>query len=87
MEESELDDMLSEVGGACTFDAMIKMFQDKMAGGTNDPDELIVQAFRAYENEDKKIEAEMFMHALKTWGDKMTQDEIDDILGEFEVSR
>ncbi len=34
MDESELDDMLSEVGGACTFDNMIKMFQDKMAGGT-----------------------------------------------------
>ena len=33
MDESELDDMLSEVGGACTFDGMIKMFQEKMAGG------------------------------------------------------
>merc|ERR1711953_819312 len=28
MSEGELDDMLAEVGGACTFDAMIKMFQD-----------------------------------------------------------
>jgi len=27
----------------------------------------------------------MFRHALKTWGDKMTADEIDDIFGEFEV--
>ena len=34
MSEGELDDMLGEVGGACTFDAMIKMFQAKMAGGT-----------------------------------------------------
>ena len=33
MDESELDEMLSEVGGACTFDGMIKMFQEKMAGG------------------------------------------------------
>ena len=33
MDESELDDMLGEVGGACTYDNMIKMFQDKMAGG------------------------------------------------------
>merc|ERR1712088_665603 len=44
MDESELDDMLSEVGGACTFDGM-----------------------------------------LKTWGDKFTQAEVDDIFGEFEV--
>merc|ERR1712088_524275 len=81
MDESELDDMLSEVGGACTFDGMIKMFQEKMAGGSNDPDDLIIRAFRAYEGEGeeaRKINAQMFTHALKTWGDKFTQDEVDD---------
>merc|ERR1712154_216214 len=78
------DDMLGEVGGACTFDAMIKMFQDKMAGGSNDPDDLIVRAFKAYENEGK-IEAEMFRHALMNFGDKFSQAEVDDIFGEFEV--
>ena len=124
MSEGELDDMLGEVGGACTFDAMIKMFQAKMAGGTfiyftiiyieilrliccklkgqvislptikyqtvsinigsNDPDDLIVRAFKAYEA-DGKIEAEMFRHALMNFGDKFNQAEIDDIFGEFEV--
>merc|ERR1712226_1147790 len=59
MDESELDSMLGEVGGSCTFDAMVKMFQEKMAGGTNDPDDLIVRAFKAYEVEGK-IESEMF---------------------------
>merc|ERR1711963_1067029 len=70
MDESELDDMLSEVGGACTFDG------------------LIIRAFRAYEGEGeeaRKINAQMFTHALKTWGDKFTQAEVDDIFGEFEV--
>jgi hypothetical protein len=33
MEESELDSMLGEVGGGCDFNNMIKMFQEKMAGG------------------------------------------------------
>merc|ERR1712020_711277 len=66
--------MLGEVGGSCTFDAMVKMFQEKMAGGTNDPDDLIVRAFKAYEvvkEEDgkKAIEAEMFRHALTHFGD------------------
>merc|ERR1712126_550922 len=84
MSEGELDDMLGEVGGACTFDAMIKMFQEKMAGGSNDPDDLIVRAFKAYEVEGK-IEAEMFQHALKNFGDKFSQAEVDDIFGEFEV--
>merc|ERR1712198_338349 len=62
---------------------MIKMFQEKMAGEGNDPDDLIVQAFKAYDNEGK-IDSKMFEHALKTWGDKITKAEIDDIFGEFE---
>merc|ERR1739845_257854 len=56
----------------------------KMAGGSNDPDDLIVRAFKAYET-DGKIEAEMFRHALMNFGDKFNQAEIDDIFGEFEV--
>merc|ERR1712062_614474 len=84
MDESELDSMLGEVGGSCTFDNMVKMFQEKMAGGSNDPDDLIVRAFKAYEVEGK-IEAEMFRHALMNFGDKFNKAEVDDIFGEFEV--
>merc|ERR1712170_225437 len=72
MTESELDSLLGEVGGACTYDNMVKMFQEKMAGDGNDPDDLIVQAFKAYDN-DGKIDSKMFQHALMTWGDNMTK--------------
>merc|ERR1712073_65948 len=84
MTESELDDLLGEVGGACTYDNMVKMFQEKMAGDGNDSDDLIVQAFKAYDLEGK-IDSKMFQHALMTWGDKMSKAEIDDIFGEFEI--
>merc|ERR1712080_156805 len=47
------------------------------AGEGNDPDDLIVQAFKAYDNEGK-IDSKMFQHALTTWGDKMTKVEIDE---------
>merc|ERR1712027_166270 len=80
MSEGELDGLLGEIGGACTYDNMVKMFQEKMAGDGNDSDDLIVQAFKAYDNEGK-IDSKMFEHALKTWGDKMTKAEIDDIFG------
>merc|ERR1712034_182234 len=64
---------------------MVAMFQEKMGGGDgNDPDDLIVQAFKAYDL-DGKIDSKMFEHALKTWGDKMTKAEIEDIFGEFEI--
>ena len=50
----------------------------------NDSDDLIVQAFKAYDC-DGKIDSKMFEHALKTWGDKMTKAEIDDVFNEFEI--
>merc|ERR1711970_1264542 len=84
MSEGELDGLLGEIGGACTYDNMVKMFQEKMAGDGNDPDDLIVQAFKAHD-QDGKIDSKMFTHALMTWGDKMTKAEIDDIFGEFEI--
>merc|ERR1711945_90619 len=84
MSEGELDGLLGEVSGPCTCDNMVKMFADKMAGEGNDPDDLIVQAFKAYDNEGK-IDSKMFEHALTTWGDNMTKAEIDDIFNEFEI--
>jgi len=84
MSEGELDELLGEVSGACTYDAMVKMFQEKMAGEGNDSDDLIVQAFKAYDN-NGLIDSKMFEHALSTWGDKMTKAEIDDVFGEFEI--
>merc|ERR1711923_121849 len=84
MSESELDELMGEVGGACTYENMVKMFQEKMAGDGNDSDGLIVQAFKAYDLEGK-IDSKMFQHALMTWGDKMSKAEIDDIFGEFEI--
>merc|ERR1711939_355141 len=75
MSEGELDGLLGEVSGPCTCDNMVKMFADKMAGEGNDPDDLIVQAFKAYDNEGK-IDSKMFQHALTTWGDKKTKDVI-----------
>merc|ERR1712179_657713 len=84
MSEGELDGLLGEISGPCTFDNMVAMFQEKMAGEGNDSDDLIIQAFKAYDMEGK-IDSKMFEHALKTWGDKMTKAEIEDIFGEFEI--
>merc|ERR1711942_138083 len=84
MTEGELDGLLGEIGGPCTYDNMVKMFQEKMAGEGNDPDDVIVQAFKSYDAEGK-IDVKIFQHALKTWGDKMSQAEIDDVFGEFDI--
>merc|ERR1712115_293096 len=60
MSESELDDLMGEVGGPCNVTGMINMFQEK-------------------------IDVKMFQHALRTWGDKMSNAEIDDIFEQFDV--
>merc|ERR1711887_199142 len=68
---------------------MIKMFEAKTAGGVNDPDELVVNAFKAYDEEvEEKIkgqlvtrhilEKEQFNHILTAFKDKLTEDENDD---------
>merc|ERR1712115_736866 len=62
MTEGELDGLLGEVSGPCTCENMTKMFAEKMAGEGNDPDDLIVQAFKAYDNEGK-IDSKMLEHA------------------------
>merc|ERR1711937_973452 len=82
MSEGELDNLLGEVSGGCTPENMIAMFQEKMSGDSNDSDDVIVKAFKAYEA-DGKIDSKMFTHALKTWGDALSQAEIDDVFGEF----
>merc|ERR1712014_107466 len=84
MSESELDDLMGEVGGPCNVTGMINMFQEKMAGGDNDSDELILQAFLAYD-QGGKMDVKMFQHALMTWGDKMNKAEIDDIFEQFDI--
>merc|ERR1712165_3930 len=84
MSEGELDELMGEVGGPCNVMGMVNMFQEKMAGDGNDPDDLILQAFMAYD-QGGKIDVNMFQHALSTWGDKMTKAEIDDVFNEFEI--
>merc|ERR1719367_226887 len=80
MSESELDDLMGEVGGPCNVMGMVNMFQEKLAGDGNDPDELILQAFMAYD-QGGKIDVKMFQHALTTWGDKM--DKTKEVVGLF----
>merc|ERR1719462_1191363 len=71
------------------------MFEAKMAGGVNDPDDLIVSAFKAFDEEvEEKIKGQMvrrhilevenFKHVLTTFSDTLNEEEMDDIFGEFE---
>merc|ERR1712038_1848521 len=51
MSEQELDSMLGEIGGPCNYENMVKCFETKMSGFVNDPDDLVVGAFKSYNEE------------------------------------
>ena len=53
MSEQELDSMLGEIGGPCNYENMVKCFETKMSGFVNDPDDLVVGAFKSYNEECK----------------------------------
>ena len=84
MNDNELSAMMSEVQGDCSLDNMIKMFETKMAGEGSDPDDLIVRAFEAYDNEGK-IDSRSFEHALLSWGNPMTKAEVDDVFDDLDI--
>ena len=49
--EQELESMLGEIGGPCNYDNMVKCFEAKMSGFVNDPDDLVINAFKSYNEE------------------------------------
>merc|ERR1712018_456035 len=77
----EVQGMLSEAPGPVNFTQMVMLFAEKMAGGADD-DDTILKAFEAFEI-NCKIDAEMFRHSLITFGDKFTNQEVDNAYSEF----
>merc|ERR1712008_400518 len=75
--------MDTDKDGIISASDLEKAFAEKMAGGTDD-DDTILKSFDAFEN-NGKIDAEMFKHSLMTWGDKFTQQEVDDAFTEFKI--
>merc|ERR1711970_55438 len=82
MSEGELDGLLGEIGGACTYDNMVKISRRRWPEtettpmtSSSRPSRLMTMKARL---------TPRCSHALMTWGDKMTKAEIDDIFGEFE---
>merc|ERR1712153_125668 len=81
MSESELDGLLGEISGPCTCENMTKMFQEKMAGEGNDPDDLIVQAFKAWGDKMTKAEIDDIFGEFEIDEDYMIKSK--DVIGLF----
>ena len=84
MTEDELTKLIKDVDGDITCDAMIEMFEKQMSSQGNDPEDLIIQSFKAYDT-DGKIDVKSFTHALTSWGDKMELKDVEDIFDEQDI--
>nr|CAD7439352.1 unnamed protein product [Timema bartmani]CAD7455310.1 unnamed protein product [Timema tahoe] len=74
--DKELDDLVNEAPGPINFTQLLTLFANRMSGGSDD-DDVVINAFKSFD-EDGKIDSEKLRHALMTWGDKFSADEVDD---------
>ncbi|XP_059062987.1 myosin regulatory light chain 2, partial [Achroia grisella] len=81
--EKELDDMVSEAPGPINFTQLLTLFANRMSGGS-DEDDVVINAFKTFDN-DGKIDSERLRHALMTWGDKFSADEVDEAYDQMEI--
>jgi len=80
--ESDLNEMINEASGPISFTMLLTMFAARMSGGV-DEDDVIINAFKAFDEGDGTINPDTLRIALKTWGDKFTEKECNDILSQL----
>ncbi|XP_063705642.1 myosin regulatory light chain 2 [Culicoides brevitarsis] len=76
--DKELDDMLGEASGPLNFTQLLTLFAERMSGGGQDDDEVVIAAFKTFDM-NGKIDSEKLRYALTNWGnDKFSEDEVED---------
>jgi Ca2+-binding EF-hand superfamily protein len=84
--DKELDDMLGEAQGPLNFTQLLTLFAARMSGGgATDDDETVIAGFKTFDNGQGKIDSEKLRHSLITWGDKFTEDEVDDAFDQMVI--
>jgi Ca2+-binding EF-hand superfamily protein len=74
--EKELDEMLNEASGPLNFNTLLMLFANRMSGNVDDED-VVINAFKSFD-ENGKIPSEKLKHALMTWGEKFSANEVED---------
>ncbi|EDS45595.1 myosin light chain 2 [Culex quinquefasciatus] len=83
--DKELDEMLGEASGPLNFTQLLTLFANRMSGGGTDDDDVVINAFKAFDN-NGRIDGEKFRYALTHWGqDKFSEDEVDDAFDQMIV--
>jgi len=82
--DKELDEMLREAPGPINFTQYLMLFAARMSGQA-DEDEVVIAAFRTFDEGDGTIDGEKLRQVLTSFGEKFTQKEVDQAYENFEV--
>merc|ERR1711872_907660 len=82
--EAELDEMLADAPGPINFTTLLHMFASRSSGESDD-DDVVAAAIRAFEKSAGKIEAEQFRTMLMAFGDKFSNQEVDEAFDMMEL--
>lgn len=82
-QEKELDEMVNEAPGPINFTMLLTLFGNRMSGSADD-DDVVINAFKSFDD-GGKINGESLRHALMTWGDKFSGDEVDQAYENMEI--
>merc|ERR1712071_198835 len=75
--QQELDEMINDAPGPINFTMLLTMFAERQSGGS-DEDDVVIGAFKSFDDGEGNIDGETLRHALMTWGDKFTSKEVAD---------
>jgi len=73
--DSELDELVNDSPAPINFTGFLTLFADRMSGGS-DEDDVIIAAIKTYD-EEGKIAADNLRHALKTFGMKFSDKDVE----------
>ncbi|XP_033207222.1 myosin regulatory light chain 2-like [Belonocnema kinseyi] len=77
--EKELDEMIGEASGPINFTQLLNLFATRMSGsGGADDDEVVIEAFKSFDDGNGKIDGDRLKKSLMTYGDKFTAKEVND---------
>jgi len=82
--DDDLDGMLADAPGPINFTTLLHMFASRSSGESDD-DDVVAASIRAFEKSAGKIEAEQFRTMLMAFGDKFSNQEVDEAFDMMEL--
>ncbi|XP_022163249.1 myosin regulatory light polypeptide 9-like [Myzus persicae] len=80
-----LEDMVNEASVPINFPMFLTLFSERLRG--TDPEDVIQNAFRCFDvNDEGRIHVDLLRELLVTMGDRLTDEDVDEILREAPTS-